>query len=171
MNCKEIQEKLLTDYLDAEADERLEQAVERHLASCPACREFLAAVRQTTVTPFTEAHEEDILDKEAVWQEIKGRIQEEGPSAPATAYGTDWLAELKKLIWFPRPALALAALLLIVAAFAFRFYGTHPAPVQELASQEVQTSTDDLTDAWDEFTVAAADEDEDYGTAIEEYFL
>lgn len=39
--------ELVTDYLEDALDPRLRQAVDRHLADCPHCREYLAQMRRT----------------------------------------------------------------------------------------------------------------------------
>ena len=43
--CRDVVE-LLSDYLDGDLDPPLAAAVERHLALCPACIEYLRQLRQ-----------------------------------------------------------------------------------------------------------------------------
>jgi anti-sigma factor RsiW len=44
--CQELVE-LVTDYLEGRLPRRTRRAVDRHLASCPHCREYLAQMRRT----------------------------------------------------------------------------------------------------------------------------
>lgn len=75
MECKNVQDRLLTDYLDRELDETERTGIDRHLAGCPDCAEFLEAVRKTAVIPFKEA---GLLNPdEAVWERIREKIEAE----------------------------------------------------------------------------------------------
>ena len=46
--CQEWVE-MVTDYLEGALPPRLQSAVERHLADCPHCREYLEQMRRTIV--------------------------------------------------------------------------------------------------------------------------
>ncbi|MFH0985353.1 MAG: zf-HC2 domain-containing protein [Candidatus Omnitrophota bacterium] len=75
MECKKIQDRLMTDYVDQALDPAESAGIERHLTSCPHCREFLEGVRQTAVMPFKEA--EEMKPEDAVWVKIQERIEAE----------------------------------------------------------------------------------------------
>lgn len=50
---------MVTDYLEGALPVELQQAADRHLASCPHCREYLEQIRRT-IAVSRELHEEDV---------------------------------------------------------------------------------------------------------------
>jgi len=108
MNCKKIQELILTDFLDDEANARLHKQVKQHLKSCYKCREFEQQVRKTCSQPFAETKE--IQPPENVWFNIKERVAESEPLG--------FMAELKNYldnaIFSPKPAIAIVSLAMIL---------------------------------------------------------
>jgi len=75
MECKKVQDKLLTEYADKELGPEENAKVERHLTACPDCREFFGALRQSAVIPFKEAGE--MRPESTVWKKIQEKIEEE----------------------------------------------------------------------------------------------
>ena len=72
MTCRRIQELLVTDYIDGQADAAARKAVDGHLEACPSCREFREAVQKT----------EDVLRRPLkaglsadVWASVRARIE------------------------------------------------------------------------------------------------
>lgn len=53
--------ELVTDYLEGALPPRLHRAVDRHLANCPHCREYLEQMRRT-IAVAGRLHEEDLPD-------------------------------------------------------------------------------------------------------------
>ncbi len=75
MECKKVQDRLLTEYADKELGPEENTEVEKHLTVCLDCREFLGAVQKSAVIPFKEA---GIMQPEGViWQRIQEKIEEE----------------------------------------------------------------------------------------------
>lgn len=72
MNCKEVQDLILTDYIDGELDMEAFREVNRHIETCKACRVMTEAVIQTVVTPFKDL--ERVTPPEPVWHHIKDEI-------------------------------------------------------------------------------------------------
>ena len=72
MNCKKIQDLILTDYLDDQISEKEKRPIEEHLSHCRFCRDFAAAARKVGAGLFTN------LDKvgppEFVWRRIRENI-------------------------------------------------------------------------------------------------
>jgi predicted anti-sigma-YlaC factor YlaD len=75
MECKKVQDKLLTEYADKELGPEANTEVERHLTACLDCREFFGAVQRSAVTPFQGAGETQ--PESAVWERIQEKIEEE----------------------------------------------------------------------------------------------
>ena len=55
MNCKKIQEWILTDYLDGEMSQDQKDVLEKHISSCSECKRFLFAAKETVVEPFVNS--------------------------------------------------------------------------------------------------------------------
>ena len=75
MDCKKLQDRLLTDYLDKELGAIERAGVDGHLAGCSECREFFGALQRVAVAPFKEAQE--IQPEEIVWRRIQAQIEAE----------------------------------------------------------------------------------------------
>ncbi len=111
MRCKQAQ-KLVSEYVDGNLDERRAAELEKHLESCPDCREILKDLRGIV----REARSlKTVVPPEAVWQKISGsldgaRLEEPAPrkSAPVVAPG-------RALFPSRRPVWAAAAAALVIA--------------------------------------------------------
>ena len=172
MNCKEIQDIILTDYVDDEQWEEKRKQIEQHLIHCSACRLFAEEVKEKAVAPLKQAQRIRI-DEEAVWQNIKSKIGEETSPALLPNPLVDFLFHLKGVLLSPKVAMASfkVAIILLVMVFQFKLiYDNHLAQ-QKPSDEEVQS----LAYVVDEFTFEELDNDEiemaSYGTAIEDYFL
>ncbi len=76
MECKKVQEWLITDHLDGELTPAESSSVRQHVEGCAACREFWEAVRGTLEEPFKGISE--LQPDPIVWQKIRGMIATEG---------------------------------------------------------------------------------------------
>lgn len=174
MICERIQHLLLTDYFDGEAADEQKKLIEQHLSECPACQEFADLARNTAVTPFAGAPKPK-LPQEKIWQNIKGKIEEDQESSTQAEPIGDWWEKLKGLIAVPRPVLVPAFAIVIVAAAVVVFSVTRQT--SQIAKEETaQEAAEYLVYLADDETgmlvMGAIDDDvEDYGTDIEEYFL
>ncbi len=75
MECKKVQDRLITEYGDKELCPGKSSEVERHLIACQDCREFFEAVRRCAVAPFKGAGE--MHPDDAVWRGIQEKIEAE----------------------------------------------------------------------------------------------
>ena len=126
MTCQDIQEQLLTDFIDHEVPPEKKDGVERHLAGCASCREFLAAVRSVNdpLRPVRAAE-----PGPHVWANIRERI--EAKPAPLFAGVRDWLDEV---LWGFRPTFvygSLVAAMCVVLVVPAGFYRQHAVAVAE----------------------------------------
>jgi anti-sigma factor RsiW len=118
MKCDKVKELLLTDYIDGELDPETLEEVTNHLKECASCRELEQELRGGVVEPLRESGIEQ--PSEAVWLNIKGRIEEETENPLVEA-----LRKARETLTFRRPALAIVsavALLLIVSAPIAKYY-------------------------------------------------
>lgn len=193
MECKKIQELLLTDYLDGEASDALQNEIERHVNSCHTCRQLERDLLKTVIEPLRkakeskppdflwnhikEALEKETLEKEPIVSEERGKP--EGFLADLWNYLThachrDSLPHRGGLRHrsglFSGPALALVTSLGVVV-------------ILMITVSRLKTNNQMLTRAYPEKQVEylatvmgdseyfSLEENNGYGTAIEEYFF
>ncbi|OGX35455.1 MAG: hypothetical protein A3C36_01710 [Omnitrophica WOR_2 bacterium RIFCSPHIGHO2_02_FULL_52_10] len=168
MSCEKFQEMILTDYLDRELSAQRRASLEAHLTQCPGCREFAEQARKGAVEPFEQL--ERLKPSPQLWANIKEAIEEDPQPAVRGAL-VDFWERLKLLFYFPRPALALATVVLMIvmllAVLPKPIGRNHIAQVESVAEEEVEylASLMEGTESMD------SDGNGGYGTAIEEYFL
>ena len=98
MECKKVQDRLITEYLDKELGAGERAGIEQHLSGCAPCREFLEVVQKSAVIPFKEAGE--MQPESAVWQRIQAKIEVE----QARSEGGFWKLVDIFVSRFPLPA-------------------------------------------------------------------
>ena len=174
MNCREIRDMILTDYLDGEQWEERSIEVEKHLTACSACRDFATQVKEKTVLPLQQSKPIQV-DEEVIWQNIKAEIETE--DRPLEGYRpsffASWAEHLRafwgrpKVVW----SFARVALLLAIMVLQFKVVYDGRMAKQKAAQEEVQY----LAYVVEEFMFEESNGDETngagFGTAIEEYFL
>ena len=117
MNCKKIQDLLKTDFLDGELNNGQRNHIQKHIASCDHCKTFFANLRQNAVEPFKNFKE--IKPPEAVWARIEKKILT-NPKSTFSIF--EWLKDnISPLFYFPRPAYAFTAMLLICVMTYFLY--------------------------------------------------
>jgi len=128
MECKKVQERLITEYVDKELGLEENVEIERHLTACLECREFLGAVQRSSVIPFKESGE--MQPSGAVWQKIQESLEAE------RARSRNWfrgLADvLAPLLRMPQPVFRAAfvtALILVVVVLA-KWPSSYADPVE-----------------------------------------
>ena len=159
MKCEQIQELLLTDYLDGQLDGNGLKSIEEHLSDCPGCREFLAAARKITVEPFSSS-KKVFLSPEDVWQKIKQQIGRERPQPSVANPLAEMIIVFKQLV--PRPAWALSVIVAGLVITTIYLNSLNRQEIVQPASSEYIV---------DDLLVSQGDDNDGYGTAIEEYFL
>ena len=152
MDCKKVQEILLTDYIDEQLDRSGKQQIEAHLQGCAACREFLTAARQAFVEPFAQVPREHLSER--VISSVMEQVQ---PSPDPLAWIHEFLDGINGVKWAV-PSFAL----LLIAIIVVGSNNDRLARKNEQVSSFVEVAV--LSSA--ENGVVA-----DYGTTIEEYFL
>lgn len=119
MNCRKIQELLMTDYIDGEEDAKMRSSILQHLYACDKCRKLEESLKQKAVDPFLEA--EKRYPPDYIWKNIQNQIVEEA-SAPEKIKAdiggrlSDIFKTLKPAFIVPAVAVAVLAIILIVGA-------------------------------------------------------
>ncbi len=166
MKCDKVQELILTDYLDGQANEEQRTNIEEHLAGCVHCKEYELAARETVITPFNRA--EKLRSPAATWDKIRNQIQKEEQlllQEKANPFA-NLIRGIKSVLYIPKPAFAIAAATIVLLVVT----------VIKLPSEKiVKLSTDEQIECMDyllgEFNEESSDNNSDFGTSMEEYFL
>lgn len=165
MKCKEIQELILTDYLDNEVTPLLKVEIEQHLVGCTACREFESAAKKAVIEPFRNPARPNPTD--SVWQNIRERIetgenQTVNPSA-------DIMGRIKSFLFAPKPALVTATVmaLLLLAVIWIK----PPSENKDIINPNIEEQIDYMAYLVEGSNQLSMDQGEGYGTSIEEFFL
>ncbi len=184
MECKKIQELLLTDYIDGEASDALKNEVERHVNVCHRCRQFERDLLKTAIEPLREAkeskppdlvcnHIKEALVKESIVLEERGKS--EGFLAQLRNYlphacQRDSLRHRCRLFSLPKPALALATglgVVIVLMITVSRFQTHNQRVTKAYQGKQVEYLTHVIGDS----EYFSLEENNGYGTAIEEYFF
>ena len=111
MDCKKVQELILTDYIDRQLGEKQVCLLEGHLAYCSVCQRFFEGVKKGAVGPFVNV---PMATPDAVlWSRIKQAVEEEqqGQLEKSLAPG---FGNAGDAVHIPRPAFALATILTMI---------------------------------------------------------
>jgi len=135
MECKNVRERLLTDYLDQELDATERGRIDGHLGTCAHCREFLEAVRKTAVAPFQDAGE--MTPSCEVWNRIESHIAAERVQSS----GGFWKALDRLLARLPVPVsvtrVAFAAALILLVVVLVKWPSSYADPVYNYMSEQM----------------------------------
>lgn len=74
MNCSEIRNIIITDYVDNELDAKTRQQIEIHLSHCSECRSFADNVMISAVLPLR--NNKKITPPDIIWQNIKSKVKQ-----------------------------------------------------------------------------------------------
>jgi anti-sigma factor RsiW len=167
MKCRKMQELLLTDYLDNETSEALKHEVEEHLNNCLKCRQFERALQETTVEPFQNA--ERIKAPDSIWDQIKEAIALE-EREKAKGFFPELRDILQRILAVPKTTFGLITITIAVFSMVIILYKfqTHN---QRLITVSQERQIEYLTYVMEDSEYFSTDENGDYDTAIEEYFL
>ncbi len=116
MNCKQIQDLLLTDYTDNEVTAAVRRLVQEHIAACPACRSLEASVRDAALRPFQEAPTADVPPH--LWGRIKSEVLQRREARRVPVF-----EKIRHLVAAPRPVFAFST---VVVLFVFGLLFARP---------------------------------------------
>ncbi len=118
MNCKKIQELIITDYIDQQLPTNKQEEIKTHIKNCPECLEFESTVRTKAMKVFKETT--SVKTPDYIWNNIQEKI-----NSKETIGFTELLKnKLANLFVLPKPAYAIAgaltAILLITPFFIIK---------------------------------------------------
>ncbi len=166
MNCKNIQNLLLTDYLDEQLEEEKKKSFDNHLSSCFKCRELASVAQNNIMQPFINA--ENFIPSDQIWQRIKKAIEEK-PEPVRSGFLTSFWNSIKESFLFPRLAYALAGILVIFVVIMT--LNSMTLERQQKTNQESEKEIEYITYLAEATLDVSVDQNGGYGTAIEYYFL
>lgn len=158
MKCDQIQELLLTDYLDGVLQEDLKKKVDAHIKDCPACLEFKKAAIRTTVDVFNGVEQKQPPDH--LWARIENALE----IHPNEASSVSWWDYLKP--WFSNPVPAMAMMVVL-----FLFAGSAVNQFQDRQAKLNQQSKEFLASVMNSSSSVLISDEDDLGTNEELYFL
>ncbi len=165
MDCKKVQELLLTDYLDNQMNGKERKSVDHHLAHCLGCTRFSIAAREVASGLFVDTKKDP--PPEFIWQRIKESIIAE--QKKKTGFAANLFERLRAVLYIPKPAMAVASaigLIVIVGISAKLMINSQPA--MKAGTQEQSEYSDySMEIPADVSTNGEAI----FGTLIEKYFL
>lgn len=165
MTCQDIQDLILTDYSDGEMELEAKKQIDGHIAGCQACKEFLTVSRPMINQPFINTTQ-TFEGQEKVWMKIKARIEQE-KSAPAhQPVWERWMEEIKVMFAGHRLGMALSVVMIAILTAAVYFRSLSPFQISRYSQEKIQL----INDVADEIS-NGDDEETNYGTDIENYFL
>ena len=165
MNCKKVKELILTDYLDGQMDKEQETLIDNHLADCVDCMEYKLIVRKTAFSPFSNPERHKPPD--ALWHKIKEQIEEE--QQESTSPFADLIRKIGRLMYVPRPVFAVAAvaIILLITVTILKL----PSRSQEIVEVTPEKQIECVNYLISVFDQDSTDEDDDFETFVDEYFL
>ncbi len=155
--CKDIQELILTNYLDGEIDQELKIRIDRHLDECAECRKFAAEAKETLIVPFQQAPAEKVPAH--LWTAIKDKIENVEAPAPQMHWARRWVETFSYLKLAP----ILAGLILFI------LIGPRVLQTQEAKKVQASEQGEYLASLLD--STSSLDSDDDTETPLEAYFL
>lgn len=114
MNCRDIEPLLLAER-DGVLTSEQHTALAGHVAACPACRQFRAALTETALFLKTDAANVPVPDADQAWRELRPQLAGE-KARPAKK------RPLAPVIWF-------GSTLAAAAALTFAFLSRQPQPM------------------------------------------
>jgi anti-sigma factor RsiW len=112
MNCEDVQEIILTDYIDGCLTGSIKTQLESHIKDCPECQEFRAVALKILSVPFADLPRERM--PESVVKAVMANV-----TAKQTAYEGMWLQQfLEGIRKFDFPTIFVARL----AVFVFTLF-------------------------------------------------
>jgi predicted anti-sigma-YlaC factor YlaD len=165
MNCKRIQELIVTDYLDGEAPGSLRAKIESHVSACAGCRAFEQSVRRNEDLLSRNFH--PVQPPEEVWRNVRAAVSAED-TAEAPVFLERVLDLIRGSFFVRQPAYAFATVftVLLVAVVVLGSPLRRQMLVKDYLSQKSAFMV-----ALNSPPNGELDKVADFGTAIEQYLF
>lgn len=164
MNCKRIQEFIITDYIDGQMEDMQKGLIDQHLANCPVCTGYLSSIRKEAINPFVNATK-DVPDQ-LLWERIKQNIEEDQQQQFEVSLKPNFWERFKLVVHIPRPAFALATVVTMIFLFGSTGQLFLSTPAVKINGQDQMAYLSSLIDE-----PIAMNNGNDSQTPIEKVFL
>ncbi|MCK4532277.1 zf-HC2 domain-containing protein [bacterium] len=165
MNCEEIKQLLMTDYIDGEINKELKEEVEKHLDLCDDCRQLKQNLQGISGDLFKKIEQTKVSD--LVWARIENSVSKEKKQSKGILAGLmNYLQPdffIRKPVFSTTLILAGVFLAIIFTKGSFNNRKTANSYLKEQVEVFVYLDADG--------TEFLETENIDFGTGIEEYFL
>ncbi len=115
MNCKRIQELIITDYSDGEISPELRREINDHLKVCEKCRQFKESIDKIAVGPFKNSRR--LTPPDLIWERIKDNIVYEN-NRRAESSLSKLYSSLRAVFIFKKPVFAFAIIIMVIVVAA-----------------------------------------------------
>jgi len=134
MNCKKIQEFIITDYIDGQMGDKQKCFIDQHLTQCRACAGYLSSIKKVTITPFVKASIE--VPDQLLWAQIKQTIEEEQQHQLEVSLKPNFWERFRLAVHVPRPTFALATVVTMIFMIGSTGQLFFSAPVVKINGQD-----------------------------------
>jgi predicted anti-sigma-YlaC factor YlaD len=134
MNCKRIQEFLITDYIDGQMADKTKSIIDQHLAHCPVCMGYLSSIKKEAVNPFVNVSK-DVPDQ-LLWAQIKQTIEEEQQQQLEASLKPNFWERIRLAVHVPRPAFAFATIVTMIFMIGSTGQLFFSAPIVKINGQD-----------------------------------
>jgi predicted anti-sigma-YlaC factor YlaD len=166
MECKRIQEYIITDYIDGQIGNDQKILIDLHLLHCHACTAYLNSVNQKVVIPFVNAPQD--VPTGILWSQIRQAINE-GQTRQLEAVLKPGLWErIRSAVYIPRPAFALASIVTMIFVIGSTGQLFLSSPAVHINGRD---QIEYISSLLDEPVDAGGNNGSDTQTPIEKYFL
>ena len=114
MNCDEIKDIIVTDYLDGELNEEMAHSIESHINKCSDCFQFENMLKLKAVDPFKSMKVSAPAD--SVWKNIKDNIEHGQKIQDENGILSVLMHKARDLFGIKRPVFAILMLMVVITA-------------------------------------------------------
>ena len=166
MDCKKIQEIIMTDYIDRETSKTLREEIEAHLKTCEGCRKFEQVLRERVSNPLRKL--EQVKPPEEVWQRIKETIEEEQAEQYAPSFLERLLDFLRNSFPVRKPVFAFSTAISVILIALF--FSVGPFHKQQLVKDYIEEKAEFMV-SLNRPVNGDLERDLSFNTAIERYLF
>jgi predicted anti-sigma-YlaC factor YlaD len=168
MKCKKAQKLILTDYIDKQLSQGLQNEIESHINSCSECRQYKDQLLRATAAAFKNT--EEIKPPDMVWSKIKQSISDKDIQ-PQHSRLVVFKNSLLDMFTVRKPALVFATMALMILIIGIVI---NPGIRTQLKNENgISMIVEKETEFLESLDISSAynNEEINFGTSIEEYLL
>jgi anti-sigma factor RsiW len=134
MDCKKVQDFIITDYVDGQMGDKQKSLIDQHLSHCHACDEYLSIIKKEAIAPFFNASTH--APGKVLWAQIKESIQDQQLEQLEKSLQPNFWQKISSAVHIPRPAFALATFVTMIFMIGSTGQLLFNAPVMKINGQD-----------------------------------